>query len=105
MKDQFKTLPLTKNENKKRFEINVNGHYAFINYEESGNKVALVHTEADPKLIGTGAGVAVVEKTLLWLDINNKSILPYCSFVFTYLQKHLEWKHIVDKQFSAYDKL
>ena len=58
MKEIFKDIPLNKNESKKCFEIEVDGHYAFINFGERGNQIALVHTEAKPELLGTGAASA-----------------------------------------------
>lgn len=105
MNERFKNIPLVKNEEKKRFEIEVDGHFAFINYGEMGNQIALVHTEAEPELAGTGAAAAIVEKTLLWIEQNDKTLLPFCPFVFAYIQKHPEWKRVVDKRFKAYDKL
>ncbi|MEZ4881337.1 MAG: GNAT family N-acetyltransferase [Flavobacteriaceae bacterium] len=105
MNPEFITIPLVKNETKKRFEIEINGHFAFINYGEMGNQIALVHTEAEPELAGTGAASAVVEKTLSWIEQNNKTLLPFCPYVFAYIQKHPDWKRIVDKRFKAYDKL
>ncbi len=53
MKPEFENIPLVKAE--KRFEIEFNGHYAFIDYRETTHQIALVHTEADPELAGTGA--------------------------------------------------
>jgi hypothetical protein len=53
MKPEFENIPLVKNETKKRFEIEVNGHFAFINYGEREHQIALVHTEAEPELAGT----------------------------------------------------
>ncbi|MGB6151477.1 MAG: hypothetical protein WBG48_05750 [Pricia sp.] len=47
MKTEYKDVPLVKNEDKKRFEIEVDGHYAFIDYKEPGNDIALVHTKTD----------------------------------------------------------
>ena len=105
MNPEFIAIPLVKNEAKKRFEIEINGHFAFINYGEMGNQIALVHTEAEPELAGTGAASAVVEKTLSWIEQNNKTLLPFCPYVFAYIQKHPDWKRIVDKRFKAYDKL
>ncbi len=105
MKEQFKNISLIKNEAKKRFEIEVSQHFAFINYGEMGDQIALVHTEVEPELAGTGAASAIVEKTLNWLEQNHKTLLPFCPYVFAYIQKHPEWKRIVDKRFKAYDKL
>lgn len=105
MKEQFVSIPLIKNDSKKRFEINVDGHFAFINFGETGHQIALVHTEVEPELEGTGAAAAVVEKTLHWIEENNKTLLPFCPYVFAYIKKHPEWKRIVDTRFGAYDRL
>ena len=64
-----------------------------------------VHTEADAALKGSGAAQAVVEKTLEYIEANNQLLLPFCPYVFAYIQKHPEWKRIVDKRFKAYDEL
>lgn len=105
MKEQFVSIPLIKNDSKKRFEINVDGHFAFINFGETGHQIALVHTEVEPELEGTGVAAAVVEKTLHWIEDNGKTLLPFCPYVFAYIKKHPEWKRIVDTRFSAYDRL
>jgi predicted GNAT family acetyltransferase len=64
MKPEFENIPLVKTD--KRFEIEVNGHYAFIDYRETTHQIALIHTEAEPELAGTGAAAAVVEKPELY---------------------------------------
>ncbi len=105
MKPIFENIPLIKNKDKNRFEIEVNGSYAFTNYGEFGNQIALVHTETEPGLEGKGAASALVEKTLLYLDKNLLELLPFCPFVFSYIQRHPEWKYLVSKKFKGYDKL
>lgn len=105
MKSKFENIPLVKNEEKRRFEIEINGKYAFINYGEFGNQTALVHTETEPNLKGQGAASALVEKTLGYLEEKNIKLLPFCPFVFAYIKKHPEWKRIVSKKFKGYDKL
>lgn len=105
MKIEFETIPLVKNEEKKRFEIEIEGHYAFINYGESTSQIVLVHTETEPELAGKGAASAVVEKTLNYIEKNEKKLLPFCPYVFAYIKKHPEWKRIVDPRFGAYDQL
>ncbi|WP_452221225.1 GNAT family N-acetyltransferase [Lacinutrix salivirga] len=105
MKSEYIDIPLVKNEDKKRFEIEIDGHFAFIDYKEYGSQIALVHTETDPELSGKGAAAAVVEKTLHYLEDNNIALLPFCPYVFAYIKKHPEWKRIVSPKFKGYDKL
>jgi len=105
MKTEYLNIPLVKNVAKKRFEIKIDGHYAFIDYKEPGDKIALIHTETDPELAGKGAVAAVVEKTLHYLDENNIQLLPFCPYVFAYIKKHPEWKRIVSPKFKGYDDL
>ena len=105
MKTEFENIPLVKNEDKKRFEIEYNNHFAFIDYKETSDHIALIHTEAEPELAGTGAAAAVVEKTLHFIEESGKLLLPYCPYVFAFIKKHPEWKRIVDEKFNGYDKL
>lgn len=101
----YEDIPLVKNVEKKRFEIEVNGHYAFINYGEFGNQIALVHTETEPELSGKGAASAVIEKTLHFIEADKKELLPFCPLVFAYIKKNREWIRIVNSKFKGYDKL
>ncbi len=105
MKTEFEIIPLVKNDAKKRFEIEIEGHFAFINFGETENQIALVHTEAETELAGTGAAAAVVEKTLNFIKQSGKKLLPFCPYVFAFIKKHPEWKAIVDEKFASYDKL
>lgn len=105
MKPEFENIPMRKNEDRQRFEIEINGHFAFINYKESQSKISLIHTEAEPDLAGTGAAAAVVEKTLQYIQKSEKKLLPYCPYVFAFIKKHPEWKSIVDEDFPSYNQL
>lgn len=105
MKPEFENIPLVKNEEKKRFEIELNNHFAFIDYKETSHQISLIHTEADPELAGTGAAAAVVEKTLIYIEESGKKLLPFCPYVFAYIKKHPEWKRIVSERFEGYAQL
>ncbi|QEE50273.1 N-acetyltransferase [Flavobacterium alkalisoli] len=104
MKPIFEDIQLVKNVDRKRFEIAIDGSYAFINYGEFGNQIALVHTETEPELAGKGAATAVIEKTLHYLEEHKIKLLPFCPFVFAYIKRNPEWKRIVSKKFKGYDQ-
>ncbi len=95
MKEIYKEIPLIKNTEDHRFEITIGDHQSYIEYRESGDKITLIHTETDPEIEGKGAGSAVVEKTLVYIEQNHFKLIPLCSFVVTYVQRHPEWKRIV----------
>lgn len=105
MRDEFKNIPLRKNEDKKCFEIEIDDSFAFIQYKEMSNQIALIHTEVQSALSGKGAASAVVEKTLNYIEIQGKRLLPFCPYVFAYIKKHPEYKSLVDPSFNGYDKL
>ncbi|TDQ79663.1 GNAT family N-acetyltransferase [Sphingobacterium yanglingense] len=105
MREELIDIPLVKNDLDHRFEINVNGHLAFIDFKETRSRIALIHTEAAPELKGTGAAAAVVEKTLLFIEQDGRKLMPYCPYVFAYIKKNPEWKRIVDPAFPAYSDL
>jgi len=96
MKEEYKELPLNKNEKERRFELKVDGNYAFIEYEEGPGTITLVHTEVEPALESKGAGTAVIEKTLDYLEKNHLKLIPLCPFVVSYIKRRAEWKRIVD---------
>ncbi|MBW8524123.1 N-acetyltransferase [Chryseobacterium chendengshani] len=105
MKPEFENISLVKNEEKKRFEIEYKGHLAFIDCKEKSRQIALIHTEAESELAGTGAAAALVEKTLIYIENSGKKLLPFCPYVFAFIKKHPEWKRIVDERFEGYDQL
>ena len=101
----YKKIPLEKNDQKKRFEMHINGHKAFINFKELKDHIALIHTEVDPELSGKGAASALVEKTLKFIEESNRLVLPFCPFVLSYVKNNPEWKRLVSKRFHGYHTL
>ncbi len=99
----FQNLEVVKNEINHRFELEVNGFIAFVDYKERGSVITLIHTEAPAELQGTGAARALVEKTLQYLEENHFTLIPLCPFVFAYIRKNPEWKRIVNESFRKFD--
>lgn len=105
MKQEFESIELIKNDKDGQFELTFNGYKAFIVFKETPQKISLIHTESPEELKGTGAAAALVEKTLLFIEKSQKTLMPYCPFVFAYIKKHPEWKRIVDPTFPSYDSI
>lgn len=95
MQEQYKALPLVNNKELQRFELEVDGITAFIEYKESKNQMILLHTEVPTELEGKGVGTAIVEKALEYIENNQQSLVPLCPFVVSYLKRHPEWNRLL----------
>jgi len=92
----------TLNEDKKRFEMEVDGHIAFIEYILTNDKVMfLTHTEVPKSLGGKGIGSSIVEKALSYIKEHNYTLAPLCPFVAKYLVKNPEWQSILAKGYNV----
>ena len=96
MKEEYINIELVKNEAANRFEMNVDGNIAIIEYKQLPGKIALLHTEVPPQLEGKGAATAIIEKTLAWIEENNLKLMPLCPLVVAYIKRHPEWRKIID---------
>ncbi|RZJ64341.1 MAG: N-acetyltransferase [Flavobacterium sp.] len=84
------------NEDKKRFELDVDGHTAIIeSILAKGDIMFLTHTEVPAALEGKGVGKRIVESALNYIKDHDYKLAPLCPFVAAYLKRHPEWKTIL----------
>jgi hypothetical protein len=100
MEATFEDIPLINNELSRQFEMVADNVKAKIEYDLQKDRMFLVHTEVPPALAGKGAGNAIVEKTLHYLEENNLKLVPLCPFVAAYVKKHPEWKRLLAQGIS-----
>lgn len=98
MHPEYESLPLVNNTAGHRFELAIDGHIAFILYRHVPGKTTLIHTEVPAELEGKGAGTAIVEKTLRYIEEQGDKLVPLCPFVRAYIKRHPEWKRIVSDE-------
>lgn len=92
---------LFRNDEKKRFELEVEGHTAFIEFIiDKDNVMYLTHTEVPNALGGKGVGKSIVEKTLNYIKDNGYTLAPLCPFVAAYLKRNPDWKPILAKGYN-----
>lgn len=103
MKEEYHELPLYKNNEKQRFELEVDGFMSFIDFQEDDQIIKLIHTESPEELSGRGVAKALVEKTLNYLEENAYQLVPLCPYVFAYIKRHTEWKRIVTADFTGFE--
>ena len=79
-----------------RYEITADGEVAgFTVYELRPGIVAFMHTEIDEPFGGHGLGSILVRCALDDVRSRGLSILPYCSFVRSWLERHDDYADLV----------
>ncbi len=87
---------LINNEEKKQFEVNADGHTAFVEYTiDNDNKIYLTHTEVPKDLEGKGVGSAMVKKVLQHIKEKGNKVVPMCPFISSYIDKHQEFQSLL----------
>lgn len=83
------------NKEKQRFEAEVDGKIAFVEYSVEPDVLSLNHTNVPEELGGRGIASEMVEAVLMQAELRGYKVKPNCSFVAKYIQRHPEWQSIV----------
>jgi hypothetical protein len=73
-----------------RFEARIDGWLCHCDYRLIDGVLHLVHTEVAPALEGRGIAAALVRAALAWAQQQGLTVLPRCSYVRAYMQRHPE---------------
>lgn len=82
--------PVTHNETRGQFEIDLENKRAVLQYERSADKMRLLHTEVPVAYRGRGLANQLVRAALDYAHFHQLKIVAICPFVKAYLQKHPE---------------
>jgi predicted GNAT family acetyltransferase len=88
-------IAIINNEAEERFQAEVEGRLAFLQYDKSGGPMVLTHTEVPPELEGRGLGSKLVEAALEHARSARVKIVPQCPFVASYIKDHQEYESLV----------
>src|SRR5512138_943319 len=83
------------NEARERFELDVEGHTAFVTYRKSPGAITLVHTEVPPELGGKGVGSKLARATLEAVRTQRRKLTVECDFIRNFMSKHTEYKDLL----------
>jgi predicted GNAT family acetyltransferase len=82
---------VTDNAAERRFELDLAGRTAFIDYRRAGSTLYLNHAEVPPELRGHGAGARLVKATLELVRERGERVVPVCPFVQAFMHRHPEY--------------
>jgi uncharacterized protein len=78
-----------------RFELQRDGHLAVLEYQLSDGKIVFTHTGVPDALGGQGIGSLLARAGLDYARSQSFAVVPLCSFIAGYIQKHPEYKDLV----------
>ncbi len=78
-----------------RYEMEVGGHTAFIDYYQDGAVRVLTHAEVPPELRGGGVAAKLTAGALALVRERGERILPRCSYVVQFIERNPQYQDLV----------
>ena len=78
-----------------RFEIEQDGHVAYLEYTIAGNVLGLVHTEVPKELRGRGLASELAKSALEYARVNQMRVDVICPSVAAYVERHKEYSDLL----------
>ncbi|MDB5199323.1 MAG: N-acetyltransferase [Chitinophagaceae bacterium] len=91
--------PITNNIKQSRFETQIDGEFAYVDYRFYKDDIALMHTFVPE--IGRGKGISstLAKFALEYVKEQNLKLMVYCPFIAKYIKLHPEYESLIDKQY------
>ena len=86
-----KDLNIVNNPEQKRFEVEIDGQLAMVQYIHAGSNIVFTHTEVPVELEGQGIAGAMAKVALDFARDNDLKVQPLCPFIKAYMQRHKEY--------------
>ncbi|MFA6961209.1 MAG: GNAT family N-acetyltransferase [Opitutaceae bacterium] len=84
------------NEAQSRFVAQIDGHLAHADYELADGAITFTHTFVPPELRGLGLAEQLVRTALAHARHHHLRVIPACSYVATFIQRHPEFADLLD---------
>lgn len=91
-------IPIRDNPAGNRFEAEVEGQVAFVDYKRRGDTIWFTHTEVPQQLEGRGIGSALAKYALDYALAHSLTVVPSCPFIAEYIESHPEYAGLTKKR-------
>jgi uncharacterized protein len=78
-----------------QFEIERDGHLAYLKYNLAGKVLQLIHSEVPEAMRGQGVAAELAHSALEWAREQGVKVDVICPSVAAYLEKHPEYADLV----------
>ena len=81
---------ITLNSEKSRFELEIDGQIAVADFVLQPGEITITHVIVPPSLRGGGVASRLGAEVVAYSKRENLRIVPQCSFMAAYLERHSE---------------
>ena len=92
-------INVVNNTDRLRFEVYLNGEYAFIEYRYYKKDIAFMHTTVPEAFRGRGIAAIMAIAALNFAKGQHRKIMLYCPFVSKYVKEHPVYHILVDTDY------
>lgn len=78
-----------------RYELEIEGHIVFANYQLRDGVVVINHVEAPVALRGKGAAGELMRQVMEKLKADDAKVIPLCGYAAAWIARHPEYKSMV----------
>ena len=90
------TKTIVDNQERKQFEMTVDGYMAFSEYILTKKGVIyLTHTEVPKKIEGRGIAFEMIRQILENIEERQLKLMPLCPVVAAFIRRNPEWKRLL----------
>ena len=91
--------PIVNNTKRSRFETEIDGEFAYVDYRFYKGDIALMHTFVPEIARGKGISSALAKFVLEYAREQNLKLMVYCPVISKYIKLHPEYESLIDKQY------
>lgn len=98
MSIDIEQLKVYHNEAASRFEAEIAGLFAVVDYERRGEVLYITHTGTPLRYRGQGIAGKVTEAALDYAQRTGLHVVPLCSFTSSYIRRHPHYQSLVQSE-------
>lgn len=95
MSNLVENLTVVHNAGASRFEAEIDGRLAVVDYERQDNVIYFTHTGTPVAYRGQGVAGEVTRVALEYAKAEGLQVVPRCSFTVAYLRRHPQYQELV----------
>jgi predicted GNAT family acetyltransferase len=101
MHEDGSNVEVKDNAAEERYEAEIDGQIAVIEYERARDGIIFLHTEVPAALEGHGIAGRMAHVALEDARARGLAVIPLCPFVASYMRRHPEYQALVPPDFQS----